>query len=97
MHLLTCSYYVPLPQLTRDCDRVIILGLTSADAASFDVYHHIKIGQMILEVRISEDYCRSDIYVVDLTRFTTGHAAKFTLPLITKYFKCAFVSTVFRR
>jgi len=85
-----------MPQLTRDCDRVIILGLTSSDAASFDVVHHIKIGQMILEIRMSEDYCHSDIYIVDLTRFKLGHMSKFTPSLIKKYFLCAFVSTIFR-
>jgi hypothetical protein len=51
---------------------------------------------MILEIRISEDYCRSDIYIVDLSRFTLGHMSQFTFPLIEKYFLCAFVSTIYR-
>ena len=84
-----------MPKLTTDCDRVIILGLTSSHAASFDALDHIKVGQMILEIRISEDYCRSDIYIVDLSRFTLGHMAQFTFPLIEKYFLCAFVSTIY--
>jgi len=85
-----------MPQLTRDCDRVIILGLTSSDAASFNALDHIKVGQMILEIRMSEDYCRSDIYIVDLSRYTLGHLPKFIPPLIEKYFLCAFVSTICR-
>jgi len=85
-----------MPQLTGDGDRVIILGLTSSDAESFDAMHHIKIGQMILEIRMSEDYCHSDIYIVDLTRFKFGHVLKFTPLLMQKYFLCAFVSTIFR-
>ena len=77
-----------MPQLTTDFDRVIILGLTSSDAASFDALDHVKMGQIILEIRISVNYCSSDIYIVDLTRYTVGHLSKFTFPLIRKYF-CA--------
>ena len=85
-----------MPKLTTDFARVVILGLNSSEAASFDALHHIKVGQMILEIRISEDYCRSDIYIVDLSRFTLGHMSQFTFPLIEKYFLCAFVSTIYR-
>jgi len=85
-----------MPQLTPDCDRVIILGLTSSEPACFDALDHVKIGQMILEIRISEDYCSSDIYIVDLARYSVGHVPKFTFPLTRKYFLCAFVSTILR-
>jgi len=85
-----------MPKLTTDYDRFIIIGLTSSDAAGFDALDHIKVGQMILEIRISEDYCRSDIYIVDFSRFTSGHMSQFNFPLIEKYFLCAFVSTIYR-
>jgi hypothetical protein len=29
-------HYITMTQLKRDCDRVVTLGLTSSDAASFD-------------------------------------------------------------
>jgi hypothetical protein len=85
-----------MPQLTQDFDRVIILGLSSNDVARFDALDHVKIGQMVLEIRISEDYCCSDIYIVDLSRYTLGHVPKFSLPLMKKYLLCAFVSIIFR-
>jgi hypothetical protein len=85
-----------MPRLTRDFDRVIVFGLASTDSASFDALDHVKIGQMVLEIRISEDYCCSDIYVVDLAKYTLGHVPKFTLPLMKKYLLCAFVSIIIR-
>jgi len=85
-----------MPQLTQDFDRVIVLGLSSTDAASFDALDQAKIGQMVLEIRMSEDYCSSDIYIVDLSRYTLGHVPKFSLPLIKKHLLCAFVSIIFK-
>jgi hypothetical protein len=82
-----------MPQLTPNCDRVTILGFSSPDITNFDVMHQIKIGQMILEIRISEDYCLSDIYILDFNNCTLGHVSKFTLPVLKKYLLCAIVST----
>jgi hypothetical protein len=47
---------------------------------------------MVMEVRISEDYCRSDIQIYDMSSFSVGHVSKFTLPLVKKYEMCAIVS-----
>jgi hypothetical protein len=47
---------------------------------------------MVMEVRISEDYCRSDIQIYDLSFISVGHVSKFTLPLLKKYEMCAIVS-----
>ncbi|GFG39221.1 hypothetical protein Cfor_00122, partial [Coptotermes formosanus] len=82
-------FYIPMPQLTPNCDRVTILGFSSPDITNFDVMHQIKIGQMILEIRISEDYCLSDIYILDFNNCTLGHVSKFTLPVLKKYLLCA--------
>jgi hypothetical protein len=47
---------------------------------------------MVMEIRISEDYCRSDIQIFDFSFFGVGHVSKFTLPLLKKYEMCAIVS-----
>jgi hypothetical protein len=54
--------------------------------------NYIKIGEMVLEIRIREDYCLSDIYIIDLAKYSVGHIPKFTLPDIKKYELCATVS-----
>jgi hypothetical protein len=48
---------------------------------------------MVMEVRISEDYCRSDIHIYDLSLIGLGHVSKVSLPLLKKYEMCAIVST----
>jgi hypothetical protein len=47
---------------------------------------------MVMEIRISEDYCSSDIHIYDLSFMSVGHISKFTLPLLKKYEMCAVVS-----
>jgi hypothetical protein len=47
---------------------------------------------MVMEIRISEDYCRSDIQIYDLSLVGLGHIPKITLPLMKKYEMCAIVS-----
>jgi len=81
-----------MPQLTADCDRVIVLGLPPSDGTDFNPLHVIKLFQMIMEIRISEDYCLSDIYVVDYGNITLRHITKSTPSIVKKFELCAFVS-----
>jgi hypothetical protein len=48
---------------------------------------------MALEIRICEDYCLSDIYIIDLGKLTLGHITKISIPMIKKYEIYAVVST----
>jgi hypothetical protein len=80
--LVPCSYTAAMPQLTPECDRVVLFGLQTSDVRDFDVLDYCRLIQMTLEIRICEDYCLSDIYIVDLGKYTLGHITKITLPMI---------------
>ena len=45
-----------------------------------------------MEIRISEDYCLSDILVADYANITLHHISKATPSLVKKYEMCALVS-----
>lgn len=83
-----------MPQLTPDCDRVILFGLLTSNTKDFDPLDFCKLHQMGLEIRISEDYCMSEIFIVDLLNYTLAHVTKITIPLIKKFELCGIVSTV---
>jgi len=82
-----------MPQLTPDCDRVVVLALPPTDGVDFNTLHVVKLFQMMTEIRISEDYCRSDIYVADYGNFTLRHVTKITPSLVKKLELCAVVSS----
>jgi len=92
--VFSCHYrsVLPMPQLTADYDRVMVFRLLTPNTTHFDLINFLKIVQMVMEVRISEDYCRSDIQIYDFASFSVGHVSKFTLPLLKKYEMCAIVS-----
>jgi len=46
-----------------------------------------------MEIRISEDYCRSDIYVADYGNMTLRHVTKITPSVVKKFELCALVSS----
>jgi hypothetical protein len=81
-----------MPQLTADCDRVVVLGVQPSDGTDFNILYVIKLFQLIMEIRISEDYCLSDIYVVDYGNITLRHITKATPSMVKKYELCALVS-----
>ena len=47
----------------------------------------------MMEMRISEDYCRSDILVVDYGNMTLGHMSKVTPSYVKKFELGGFVSS----
>jgi len=53
----------------------------------------LKLFQMVMEIRISEDYWRSDIYVIDFGNFTLRHVTKITPSIVKKLQLCATVSS----
>jgi len=82
-----------MPQLTPDCDRVIVCGLQPTDGMEFNMLYELKLFQMMMEIRISEDYCRSDIYIMDYANITLRHVTKITPTLVKKFELCAIVSS----
>jgi hypothetical protein len=83
-----------MPKLTLQHDRVIIYGLLNPDVKEYDLLHHIKLSQMVQEIRISEDYCSSDIIVADMSNYSLAHILKVSVPLVKKYELCALVSSL---
>jgi len=82
-----------MPQLTPDCDRVVFIVVAPTDGMEFNMLYVVKLFQMVMEIRISEDYCRSDIYVIDYGNFTLRHVTKITPSVVKKLELCAFVSS----
>jgi len=82
-----------MPQLTPDCDRVVICGLPPSDGMEFNTLYMAKLMQMVMEIRISEDYCLSDIFVADMANMTLRHISKITPSFLKKFEICAFVSS----
>ena len=82
-----------MPHLTPDCDRVVVVSLPPSDGMEFNPMYIFKLIQMVMEIRISEDYCRSDIYEVDYSNITLHHVTKMTPSHVKKYELCAVVSS----
>jgi len=81
-----------MPQLTPQFERVIIYAVQSTDVTHFDTIDAIKLQLMVQEIRISEDYCHSDIILVDMANYTLGHVPKVSLTDLKKYELCVLVS-----
>ena len=67
-----------MPQLTTEYDRVVTIGVPPSDGMNFNALDAARLFQMMMEIRMSEDYCLSDIYVVDFGNFTVRHITKIT-------------------
>ena len=93
--LFRCRFFLPMTQLTTDCDRVIVYGMPPSDGTDWNTLNEIRLFQMLTEIRISEDYCLSDILVADFSNITLRHIAKITPPLVKKLELCAFVSITY--
>jgi hypothetical protein len=83
-----------MPQLTPDFDRVLINVLQSNDVTKYYALNNMKLVLMVMEIRLSEDYCHSDVVIYDLANFTLPHVAKITLTDLKKYVLCAVVSAI---
>ena len=90
--LFLCSCLFPMPQLTPDCDRVVILIIAKTDGMDFNLLYVLRLFQLMMEIRISEDYCSSDIFVADYVNITLRHVTKVTPSLVKKFELCAIVS-----
>jgi len=84
-----------MPQLTPNCERVVVLGYLPSDGMEFSTLHMAKIVQLATEIRSSEDYCLSDIFIADYVNVTPRHTTKFTPEWVKKYELCAFVSSTY--
>ena len=85
-------FVCPISRLTEDYCRVTVMGCLDPDPSNIVVLDILKLCFMVQEIRMCEDYCLSDIYIMDYNNFTVGHIGKVTLPALKKMEVCAMVS-----
>jgi len=86
-----------MPQLTPEFERVIIYDISSPEVTNFVFSNSLKLMLLVQEVRMSEDYCQSDIIILDLAKYTLGHVLKISLTDMKKYELCVLVSALVTR
>ncbi|XP_069680231.1 retinol-binding protein pinta-like [Periplaneta americana] len=82
-------YIFPMPDLTENYERVVCYSLQNNDSTLFNPDDFFKFTLMTLDVRMCEEYCLSDIYILDLGKFTLAHVAKVNIAGLRKYEVCA--------
>jgi hypothetical protein len=81
-----------MPQLTPDFERIIVIVFPT-DGTDFIPEYTVRLIQMVMEIIISEDYCRSVIMVIDFGNINLRHVTKITPSWVKKYELCTFVSS----
>jgi hypothetical protein len=82
-----------MPQMTPEFERVVIAALLTPDIRKLDSLSYFKLSQMVQEIRLSEDYCRADIYLVDCRYGTLEHIPTITPTKLKKAQLCGLVSS----
>jgi hypothetical protein len=82
-----------MPQLTPDCNRVIVFGFQTPDATNLITEDFYKVMLMTFEILSCEDYYFSNIFIFDLSNYTAGHVSKMTITSTKKCEVCTVVST----
>ncbi|XP_018400044.1 PREDICTED: alpha-tocopherol transfer protein-like [Cyphomyrmex costatus] len=70
--------YFTLPSLTEEGYRATIFRLRDTDMEKFSFQAIVKRVLMILDARLMEEFCLSNIMIIDLQGFSMAHFAKFT-------------------
>jgi len=84
-----------MPQLKPDFDRIVVLGLPPSHGMDINTLDVIILIQTMMEITISEYYCRYDIYVVDFGDITFCHITKIATSLLTKFELCDLVRSTY--
>ncbi|KYQ46219.1 Alpha-tocopherol transfer protein-like protein [Trachymyrmex zeteki] len=69
--------YFILPSLTEEGYRVIICRLRDTDVEKFSFQALVKRILMILDIRLMEEFCLSNIIIIDLEGSSMAHFTKF--------------------
>ncbi|PSN57107.1 hypothetical protein C0J52_01295 [Blattella germanica] len=57
------AYCLPMPRLTEDCQRIVLIGNLDPDATNYNLFDIFKLVFMVGDVRFSEDCCIADTYI----------------------------------
>ncbi|XP_069698949.1 uncharacterized protein [Periplaneta americana] len=83
--------WFPMPEPTPEGDRVTMIKYLTKDAINYTHEDLVRSCTMANEVRMCEEYCFSDIYVLDLENYTLGHASRITFTAAKKAEICFLV------
>nr|XP_050852985.1 alpha-tocopherol transfer protein-like isoform X2 [Vespula vulgaris] len=88
--ILDLVNFPPLPGLTKDGCRVIVMRGKRKDMLTPNVSNLMKLVMMIGDVRLKEEIhgVAGDIYILDASVATPAHFAKFTPTIIKKFLVC---------
>ncbi|KAJ4427037.1 hypothetical protein ANN_26836 [Periplaneta americana] len=86
--------FFPMPELTPEGDRIIVIKYLTKDAINYMHEDLARVALMINEARMCEEYCFSDIYVLDMENYTLGHASRVTFTIAKKFAVCLMVRYV---
>jgi hypothetical protein len=78
--------------LTEEFDRVTISAILDPDPDKYSVLDAVKLLFMSFDLMMRDDYYMAHIFIIDVTNFTLGHAAKYTIPMWKKIEVCGLVS-----
>ncbi|KAJ3643782.1 hypothetical protein Zmor_026470 [Zophobas morio] len=81
-HFIT---HLPLPKLTPNYERVIIMKLINTDIEVYDMLELIKLDLAVTEVTMQYDGSIGVRYVIDFGGFTLRHLAKWNPLLLNKH------------
>lgn len=81
-----------LPELTDEGYRVSICGLLDSDISKWSVTDFTVRSIMNFDVRLMEESCLGDVYIMDLSEFTFKHLSHYTIGFIKKCVLCQIVS-----
>lgn len=84
------SQIPPLPGLTKNGRRVIVMRGINKDLPTPNVAELMKLVLMIGDVRLKEELMgvAGDVYILDASVATPSHFAKFTPALVKKFLVC---------
>ncbi|XP_011632705.1 alpha-tocopherol transfer protein-like [Pogonomyrmex barbatus] len=80
----------PLPGLTKNGRRVIVMRGVTKDVPTPNVAEAMKVVFMIGDIRLREEKCgvAGDVYILDASVATPTHFAKFTPAIVKKFLVC---------
>lgn len=80
------SCHVAMPKLTDEGYRVNFIKLLHSNVDDYDPYDISAHSTNLFEARLLKDVLVGDIYIIDMSKITLGHASKITPVHIKKLF-----------
>lgn len=90
MDKIVFRHVPPLPGLTPNGRRVVLMRGVDKDLPTPNITEAMKLVMMIGDIRLREEYVgvAGDVYILDASVATPTHFAKFTPALVKKFLVC---------